>query len=1495
MLKRLKIPLLLAFAVLTLSAAVYLTVFGPKDLKQTILLNVLMVLVLTFSALVIYRNYKEIHSAKEKARFWKEKAMLENEAKRSKNYIESILSNSLDLICLVKKDSTISYTNSRWQHVLDYSPEQVQGKHLFDFIPEQQKAYVMKKWGEMISSRKAGTYQTQIMKADETPIDILLSHSYIKEYDEFLISLKDISEQIKLQKKVQAIHELNRRMVTFTDEDQITHSTLQTIGKILDFDFCDFLLFDEKTEELVVFDTMGDSPHKKDQRIPLDGDNRIATAFVQARAALNMSNDMGADMGEEGFLPTSFKEGSELCIPVMTKEKAVGVIVLSVIEYEGSASEGELLLPEMASQVAVAIENTRLTKTVMESEEKYRTLVDNINIGIALISHEYEILSLNSQMKRWFPDLDLSKKPICYQSYHSPAREEKCDDCPIYETLQDGQIHESISEILLNGETKNLRIVSTPLKDQDGQIIAAIEMIQDITKQKKMETELRESEGRFRKIFDTTVDGILLTNLETNKFYSANSKICEMLGYSEGELNNLCIDDIHPEDHLPHIAKQFVRQVRGDITLAKDIPMKRKDGSLFYADINSVPITLKGGSYLLGSYRDVTERKRIEDLIKRGKEQWERTFDSVPDLIALVDNDHKITRLNKTMADRLGMTYQNIIGKPCYELLHGTQEPPEDCPHRKLLNDAQTYKAEIYCERLRGNFSITTSPLYGEEGELIGSVHLAHDITQDKKMEKELRESEERFRTIFDMTADGILVANIMTKRFFAANNRICEMLGYSLEEIINLSVHDIHPEEDLPYVQEQFESQARGELSLAKNIPMKRKDGTVFYADINASPYTLRGEKYLLSSFRDVTKSKEKEELIKKAKKEWERTFDSVPDLIALVDREHKITRPNKALIERLGLSYQEVVGKHCYEVFHDNGEVLQCCPHATEAKEQQEEIYSASLGGYFLVTTSPLYEKNGDLIGSVHLAHDITERKKAEKALTDSEEKYRGVVEGSILGIFIIQDGLFRFVNDRFCKILNYGYEEIVSKLNLVDLTHPDDRPIAQKYLVDLINGAIETAEVELKSVKKDGEIFPVRLFARTIHYLGKPAIMGSILDLSKEKTLELQLIRSQKMESLGQLAGGIAHDFNNILGITAGSLSILQNSAEDARSRKLTDMAMNAVERGSEIVKRLLLFSRADVVDFAPVSLPIVIDEAIKILEHTLEKNIIVQKVINNPSTVVMGSKEQLLQVILNLGVNARDAMQSGGVLNICLEQTDAAALRECFPDVSEGRYCAIHISDNGSGMDEETKKNIFDPFFTTKERNKGTGLGLSIVHGIIKRHNGLIDVQSTKEEGTTFSVYLPLAPVLDKSEMTDLEKEELKGGNEKIFIIEDEDSLREVLRDVLSPLGYEIIEAKDGEEAIHIYEEKASSIDLIILDIGMPKIQGDEVFQRIKEINPGANVLVASGYLEHETKSKLLSLGVKEFIQKPYSLREVALTVRNILDSRQQEALEIPSLV
>ncbi len=1246
MLNKLKIPLIMASALLSISAIVYLIAFSPRDLKETSLLTTLIVLVLAFSYLVIYRNSQEINLVQSKVKFWKEKAIFEEEAKRSKNYLETILNNSSDLICLVKRDGTLGYVNPASENMLGYSPEELRGKNLLELVTERQRELVERKWKEMNETIKSGTFEANFVKKEGSEFYCFASYSYVQKYDEFLFTLKDVTEQKLLEEKVSAIHSLNRALITIQDPEEIVSTALETAKKILDFEFCDFLLFDEKANELVIVGNIGNSPNSKGQRIPLHADIKITKAFDCAKEAISMT--LGDDMGE--YVPTSFQEDTTLTIPVMTKDKVVGMLYLKTEEDQDLVNNAHMLLSELGSQTAVAIENVQLNKSILESEEKYRNLVDNIGIGIAMISPNMEILSLNNQMMNWFPNIHPERAPFCYQAYFNPPRDIMCEDCPAHKAMKDGKIYESVIDIPGEDGFRNYRIVATPIRDENGEIIAAIEMVQDITEHEKMEKALKESEQRFRTIFDCSNDGILLTYLESKKFYTGNNKICQMLGYSLDEIKEMGVSDIHPEEDLPDILNQFEKQATGEISLVKDLPVKRQDGSIFYANINSVPITLEGITYLLSSFRDVTEIKRIEDLIKKGKKEWERTFDTVPDLIALIDKEHRITRLNKAMADHLGMNYQEAIGKHCYELIHGTHEPPDYCPHAHLMRDG-----------------------------------------------------------------------------------------------------------------------------------------------------------------------------------------------------------------------------------------------------REQQAEIHSNRLGGDFLVTTTPLYGDQEAMIGSVHVAHNITERKRAEKALKESEEKYRGVVEASLIGVFIIRNGIIKFVNNRLCHILGYREDEIVERLGLLDLVHVNDRSFAQKNIEDLLNGRSKTTEVELKAIKRGGEELPVRILARAVNYQDKPTIIGSLLDLSNEKALELQLIRSQKMESLGQLAGGIAHDFNNILGILAGSLDILQNHATDEKLKNLATMAMDTVERGSDIVKRLILFGKPEETELVPVSLPLIIDESIRILEHTLEKNIYIKKDIDDPNAVIMGNKEQLLRVLLNICVNARDAMPAGGVLDIRLETTDESNLKERFTDVKEKEYIALHIADNGLGMDENTEEHMFDPFFTTKERGKETGLGLSIVHGIVNRHNGLIDVKSSPGHGTTFSIYLPLAPLPERASVTPQEKAEVKGGKEKILIVEDEERMRQILRELLQPLGYEVLEARDGAEAVDLFKEKAPWIDLVILDLGLPGISGELVFREMREIKANANILIASGYLEHSMKSELYKSGVKEFIQKPYSLKDVALTVRKVLDSHQRETTEIPQMV
>ena len=917
-------------------------------------------------------------------------------------------------------------------------------------------------------------------------------------------------DQKQIQQKLSAMHELNMKMITFLDEEKIIRATLETAVKILDFEFCDFLLVDRETNELVVMDSIGEMATPKGYRVPLDNEKGISAAVVQQEKAIHLA-DVSKD---RRYISVRFKEGSELCVPITVKGKVIGVINAEKKELNAFSAVDEILFSELATQVAIAIENARLNKTIVESEKRYRTVINNINVGVSLISPRMEILFLNNQMKKWFPHIDVAERPLCYKAFNAPPREEVCSYCPTCKTLQDGSIHDSLTDTPVNGQIINYWVTSFPVKDDQGNVIAAIELIED-----------------------------------------------------------------------------------------------------------------------------VTERKRHEKMIIHAKEEWENTFDSVPDLIVIVDSDYRIMRLNKAMAARLGMKPGEAIGKPCHMLIHGTRKPPESC----------------------------------------------------------------------------------------------------------------------------------------------------------------------LLSRSKDF-----------------------------------------------------ETPGS--------------------------DEFHLETLGGDFLVTVSPLIKDGGKATGAVHVFRDITERKKMEQALAESEEKYRATAEESQTGVYIIQDGVFAFVNKRLCELIGYTYDEVVNKLSPYDLTHPDDHEIVRQKIEERMRRDIRTAEYEIRALRKDGTVFPVRLLGSIATYRGKPAIIGTLLDLSKEKNLELNLIRAQKMESLGQLAGGIAHDFNNVLGIIMGALDLLQNASLDERSKKLLDMSIHASARGSEIVKRLLLFARAEETALIPVSLREIIDETIGILEHSIEKNISISKSIDESGDVILGNKEQLTQMILNICMNARDAMPSGGTLSIHLGSEGAEDLEDYYPTARDQSFRIISISDTGTGMDDSTKEKIFDPFFTTKERGKGTGLGLAIVHSIIKNHKGFIDVRSASGKGTTFSIYLPAetSPVTETDSLERNLPSLKRANNETIMIVDDEEPIRDLLKELLEPLGYTMIEAADGTEAIERYRERSHTIDLVILDIGLPGMTGDQVLSELRRIDPGSSVIVASGYLDAPRKAELERLGVTTFIQKPYTLKELGSAIRQTLD-------------
>jgi two-component system, cell cycle sensor histidine kinase and response regulator CckA len=381
-----------------------------------------------------------------------------------------------------------------------------------------------------------------------------------------------------------------------------------------------------------------------------------------------------------------------------------------------------------------------------------------------------------------------------------------------------------------------------------------------------------------------------------------------------------------------------------------------------------------------------------------------------------------------------------------------------------------------------------------------------------------------------------------------------------------------------------------------------------------------------------------------------------------------------------------------------------------------------------------------------------------------------------------------------------------------------------------------------------------------------------------------LERELIQAQKLESLGTLASGVAHDFNNILAIISGQSSLLRGSIEDPTTAlRRIDAIDKASDRGASLVKQLLTFARKGRSVFEPVSFNHIINEVTNLLRETLPKTITVLTNLNGELPFISADATQVHQILVNLCINARDAMPMGGSITITSTTVGCEAVASQFPRAHARRYVRVIVTDTGVGMDEGTKRKIFDPFFTTKGPGKGTGLGLALVHSIVEGHNGFIGAESVPGKGTTFSLYLPVEELSINSDQPfpDIFVD-IPRGTETILVIEDEEMLAEMMKEILAAKGYTVLTACNGEEGVEMFVRHQEQIAVVVSDLGLPKFGGDEVFRRIKAIDPKARVILSSGLIDPEARGEMLKIGVKLIIQKPYSPSEVLRAIRTALD-------------
>ncbi|MGV8059745.1 MAG: PAS domain S-box protein [Smithellaceae bacterium] len=619
-------------------------------------------------------------------------------------------------------------------------------------------------------------------------------------------------------------------------------------------------------------------------------------------------------------------------------------------------------------------------------------------------------------------------------------------------------------------------------------------------------------------------------------------------------------------------------------------------------------------------------------------------------------------------------------------------------------------------------------------------------------------------------------------------------------------------------------------------------------------------------------------------AENQYRYLVDSTSDSLYLVDEEGRYLFINQNHLQHLNLTQEQIIGC-AYGDFHSSQQTREF----TEKLKQvfatgqsiQDEHHSPKKTEYFLRTFSPVKEAGNQnkVIAVAIISKDITKRRQAEKSLQKSEEKYRLLIENSNEAIFILQDEKITFTNARFPQMLGYDLKEILNT-PFRNLVLDEDSDMVHKRQQSILRERSSTNNYTFRIVNKDGSTHWAETNSVFINWDNEPATLNFMRNVTNQKKTEARLFQAQKMESIGTLAGGIAHDFNNLLmGIQGHTSLALLFADTQTPLREHLKTIESMVMSGANLTKQLLGFARGGKYEVKAIDINPLIYKTSETIGRT-KKEINIHHNLACDLWLTDVDAGQIEQVLLNLYVNAWQAMPGGGDLyiatsNVFLEENHYKNNNE-----KNGHFVKISVTDTGVGMDEKTKERIFEPFFTTKEMGRGTGLGLASAYGIIKNHNGFINVYSEKGQGSTFNIYLPVSAHGEILEQKTKQDQEMSRGTETILLVDDEQLILNVGRELLKALGYTVFIAQNGRAAIESYTQSKEPIDLVILDMVMPEMNGGEIFDELKRINPDVKVLLSSGYSINGQASKIIRRGCVGFIQKPFTMRELAIHLRKI---------------
>jgi len=1023
---------------------------------------------------------------------------------------------------------------------------------------------------------------------------------------------------------------------------------------------------------------------------------------------------------------------------------------------------------------------------------------------------------------------------------------------------------------------------------------------------RQAQIKLEELKDNYLDLYDFAPDGYMTLN-DKGLILEANLTAVRLLGTDRTSLIKQFLSHFVCQKFLNSYYLYLKQVFQSQSKQTCEIKLTRKDGTVFYGQLESIPVQDESGQFkrCRTILTDITERKQAEEQLRKSEEKYRLLADNMDDVIWQLTPDMVFTYISPSIRKQRGYDPSEVLGKPIWEFI--TPDSIEPIRGRVaerfklLLSDRESFVPEPYeTEQVRKDGTTVwtetiTTPVFNHEGQLIAFQGITRDITQRKRVEEALRLSEAQKTAILNGITTNIAFVNANLEMLWV-NKSGAESVGKSPEEIIGVTCHSLwadpeHPCENCPTVR-AFQTKKSEETI------MTSPDGRV-WNERGEPVFDDRGNLIgVVELAQDITEHKRAEGELRENVEKYRAVFENTTVGINLLDRQGRIVDVNQALSSMLGYSVEELRELTFSEITHpDDSEISRRNLEALMAGDidsyRIEKRYIGKDGSILWVdlSTSSIRDANGEHVGTVGVIAEITERKLAEEALRQSEEKFSKAFFMSPDAIAINQlvGGVYVSVNEGFKQILGFAEDEVIGKaaleLNIWD--NPEDRNRLIEALK--VEGKVDNFEARFRT--KDGDTRYGLMSAAIIGLNGVYHILNVTRDITErvraeeeKESLMSQLLQAQKMEAIGTLAGGVAHDFNNLLQITSGYSEILLNdkSPDHPDYDKLHTINATA-KRGADLVQRLMVFSRKG--DTKPRSLNLnhEVTQLKKLLGRTIPKMIAIELSLDSWLPVINADPVQVEQILLNLAINAKDAMpESGGKLTI---ETRNVTLDEDYCrthlEAKQGQYVMISVSDTGHGMSQETMQHIFEPFFTTKAAGKGTGLGLAMVYGIMKHHEGFINCYSELGHGTTFRLYFPVVQM----ELEDLELESAVplGGSETILLVDDEESLCDIGSQILTRAGYTVLTATNGRDALDLYRKERSDISLVLLDLIMPEMGGKECFQELVNINPQVRVILSSGFLSDGTTEEARVFGFRGLVEKPYNTRKLLGLVREVLDA------------